>query len=100
MEYLTLTLTPTLTPALTLTLTFYLHSALSFFVGWMWITFLRDLTILCTFAVRPYFESGRLTCRTLESGSNLCSDSTGENAVYVTAAVSMFLFSGLLTWAR
>ena len=65
----------------------------------MWITFLRDLTILCTFAVRPYFESGRLTCRTLESGSNLCSDSTGEHAVYVTAAVSMFLFSGLLTWA-
>ena len=78
---------------------FYLNSALSFFVGWMWITFLRDLTILCTFAVRPYFESGRLTCRTLQSGSNLCSDSTGENAVYVTAAVSMFLFSGLLTWA-
>ena len=62
---LTLTLTPT--PTLTLTLTFYLHSALSFFVGWMWITFLRDLTILCTFAVRPYFESGRLTCRTLVS---------------------------------
>ena len=47
----------------------------------------------------PYFESGRLTCRTLQSGSNLCSDSTGENAVYVTAAASMFLFSGLLTWA-
>jgi hypothetical protein len=78
---------------------FYLNSALSFFVGWMWITFLRDLTILCTFTVRPYFESGRLTCHTLQSGSNLCSDSSGENAVYVTAAVSMFLFSGLLTWA-
>jgi len=76
---------------------FFLNSALSFFVGWMWIAFLRDLSVLCARAVRPYFDEGRLHCRQWSTGSTVCGDLSGERAVYLAAAGCMFLFSLLLT---
>ena len=81
---------------------FFLNSALSFFVGWMWIASGRDLTILCANGVRPYFDRGRFSCIQWSDGLNkqtICGDRTAEEAVYATAAALQTAISTLLTFA-
>ncbi|KAL1511136.1 hypothetical protein AB1Y20_005955 [Prymnesium parvum] len=74
----------------------YLNNALSFFVGWMWISFLRDLSTLCARWVRVRFDRGTFIC-TQRGESVVCIDEVGETSVYVTTALCMFLFTFSLT---